>query len=93
MNKIFCSIVIAILMGAQVSHAEKPKSSKMPMMEMTAEQRENMAKMHEGMASCLRSTKSMKDCRADMKSSCENMGKDACPMMGKGKRGMMMYEE
>ena len=39
--------------------AAKDKGTKTTKMEWTAEQPENMAKMHENMASCLRSTKTI----------------------------------
>ncbi|AHI06579.1 hypothetical protein BDW_10395 [Bdellovibrio bacteriovorus W] len=42
-----------------------------------------MAKMHEDMANCFRSTKTPMQCRADMKASCQTMGKNGCPMMEK----------
>jgi predicted HAD superfamily phosphohydrolase YqeG len=54
---------------------------KMAMMNMTPEQREEMAKNHEKMAACLRSDKPMMDCHKEMMESCK-MGKNACAMMG-----------
>ena len=48
-------------------------------MEMTAEQRVNMASAHENMAACLRSDKSTKDCHVKMKLNCKNtMGNEGC---------------
>lgn len=68
------------------------KSSPSTAPEWTSVQRENLATMHENMATCLRSNKSMTDCRAEMKSSCQKMGKEGCPMGGKGPHGMMWTE-
>ncbi len=49
---------------------------------LTPEQRQNMAKLHEQMAACLRTDKPMKECHDEMKKNCEAMGKEGCPMMG-----------
>src|SRR5690349_9511765 len=49
------------------------------------ELREKMAAMHEQMATCLRSDKTVAECRKEMMQSCRHtMGSDACPMMGMG---------
>lgn len=82
------SFMISTQCFAQGSKASKPAKP----VEWTTVQRENMAKMHESMATCLRSTKTMKDCRAEMKTSCMGMGNEGCPMMGKGHHGMMWEE-
>ncbi len=60
---------------------------------LTPEQRENMAKLHEQMANCLRSTKTMKECHEEMRKSCESLGANGCPMMGweHGKKGHHMH--
>lgn len=51
--------------------------------------REKMAVLHEQMAACLRSDKSMAECRSEMMKSCQHeIGKKSCPMMGMG-GGMM----
>ena len=67
------------------------KNHMMP--EPTKEQREKMAGNHEKMAQCLRSEKTMKDCHDEMKKSCEEGGKEACPMMGKMGHGMMKHKK
>jgi hypothetical protein len=66
------------------SAADKSKAmGKMPMMEMTAAQREDMAKVHENAAACLRSDKPIHECHKEMMASCQSkMGKAGCPMMG-----------
>ena len=60
------------------------------------EMREQMATLHEQMAACLRSDKSMSECRTQMMSSCQSMmGTQGCRMgmsmgMGMGMGGGMM---
>ncbi len=64
--------------------AEKTKASpgKTAAMELTTEQRQNMATAHEKMATCLRSDKPFGDCRMEMMKTCEDMmGKEGCSMM------------
>jgi hypothetical protein len=47
------------------------------------EQRESMAKPHEGMAICLRGEKAINECQSEMMKECQaSMGKIGCPMMG-----------
>lgn len=52
---------------------------------------EMMAKMHEQMASCLRSGRSPQECRSEMQKDCPMMKDGTCPMMGEmmGKSGSM----
>ena len=55
------------------------------------ETREKMAQLHEQMAGCLRSDKSVAECRTEMMKSCQDaLGKEGCPMMGMGP-GMGMH--
>lgn len=85
--------LLSIVMAAPFSYAEdKMMGKKAPKIEWTNLQKENMAKMHDDMASCLRSSKTPMQCRADMKSACESMGKNGCPMMGEKKHHMMEGE-
>lgn len=55
----------------------------------TREMRESMATLHEQMAACLRSDKSISECRTEMQKHCQDvMGNQGCTrMMGTG--GMM----
>lgn len=53
------------------------------MKNLTKEQRETMASMHEKMATCLRSDRSPEECHKEMKDQCNQMGPEQCPMMGK----------
>ena len=53
------------------------------------EMREHMAQLHEKMAVCLRSDRSVGDCRAEMHQECMSMGAGACGMMGPHGGGMM----
>jgi hypothetical protein len=57
------------------------------------EMRQKMATVHEQMATCLRSEKSIIECRTEMMRSCHDVvGKDSCPMMdmGRGAQHHMM---
>jgi hypothetical protein len=77
--------------------AENRKTKMMPMPEMSATQRQEMATAHEKMASCLRSERAIKDCHKEMMAACkDSMGNNSCPMMGKGKkhdRGQIQSDE
>ena len=74
------SLLVLLLLATNSLHAaSKDSTQKMMPMEMTAEQRVNMATAHENMAACLRSDKSPKDCHAEMRLNCKNtMGNDGC---------------
>ena len=55
------------------------------------EARAQMAALHEQMAACLRSDKSIADCRTEVMKSCrDTMGTQGCPYMGMGQHGMGM---
>ena len=90
MKKTFLvKIVTLIILSVSgiASAAESTKAThhmdKMKHMEMTAEQRILMAATHEKMATCLRSDKSMENCKMEMMNSCqEKMAKESCAMMG-----------
>jgi len=76
-------VLLALTVGAfgVSSFAETAKSAA-PAADMkgpSKEQRESMAKAHEQMAACLRSSKSMKECHEAMHAACEKNGGD-CPM-------------
>src|SRR5688572_31307964 len=61
--------------------ADEPATPPAPSKQM----REQMASMHEKMATCLRSDKPFADCRSEMQASCKSMmGEQGCPMMGMG---------
>ena len=70
------------VMGVVALAATQPRTA--PAM-MTKEMREKMAVLHEQMAACLRSDKSLADCRDEMRKSCkDSLGDQDCPMMGMG---------
>ncbi len=72
--------------GAAFSAEPSASSSTMPSKEM----REQMAVVHEQIAACLRSDKSIAECRTEMMQKCqETMGQEGCQGMGMGK-GMGM---
>ena len=80
---LFGVIALAIYC-ATVAAAEPPAAPPEPSKEMRAK----MAAAHEQMAACLRSEKSMADCRKEMmKSHHELMGEQGCPMMEMGMHG------
>jgi len=93
--------LIAIVGEASFADDMSKMSDKKEMPAMTKDQREKMAKTHEQMAktheqmaTCLRSTKSLKDCHEEMKKSCmTTMGEKGCPMMGHHGMSKMHDEE
>lgn len=89
-NLILTAAVIILSISTSTFAADKAKSKGEKMPVFSAEQRKNMADLHEKMAQCLRSDKAIEECHADMKTGCESLGKDGCPMMGKthGHHGM-----
>ncbi|OFZ19423.1 MAG: hypothetical protein A2X94_13880 [Bdellovibrionales bacterium GWB1_55_8] len=59
--------------------------------EPTTQQRKEMASLHEKMAACLRSDKTMTECRTEMQKQCQTAkDKNACSMAGMGRMGPMM---
>ena len=88
-------MLFALVSGS--AHAEettkRPQPGKTRSMQMTPEQRQNMAAAHDKMAACLRSEKPMTECRSEMMKSCKDMmGQGGCPMMGH-MSGMMGEEK
>jgi len=53
-------------------------------MEISKEQREQMAQMHTKMADCLRSDKTFSACHDEMYEACKGMNMKACPLMDNG---------
>lgn len=89
MNKSILAKAVTVAMIGMAGIAYGAEKSKKPVMELTPEQRQTMAASHEQMATCLRSEKTMDECRTDMMKSCEStMGKDGCPMMMGKMQGM-----
>ncbi|MGZ3772915.1 MAG: hypothetical protein ACXVCY_05335 [Pseudobdellovibrionaceae bacterium] len=85
-NFLLCTLILSWTLSSFA--VEKTTRGNMP--EPTTEQREKMAVMHEDMAKCLRTNKTMEECHTQMMKECP-MGQ-ACGMMGqwKGKgKGMM----
>ena len=71
--------LIALASPAFADHHEK--SGKSGKAEPSPEARAKMAESHQKMADCLRSTRPIKECRAEMKKACEGMhGKGGCSM-------------
>lgn len=74
--------VAASMLVFSSSFANEMKGMGKEMKEMSKEDRQKMADMHMKMADCLKSTKTMSECKTEMKRHCEGMGKESCPMMG-----------
>lgn len=74
-------VVLTMGLAWSADPAPAAPSAQVPSKEM----REKMATMHEKMAACLRSDKSVADCRAETMKSCKGaMSTDDCLMMGMG---------
>lgn len=86
-NKISLTLVVLAFaaFGAGCATQSKAEQAK------TDSRNEMMAKMHEQMASCLRSGKSPQECRSEVQKDCPMMKDGTCPMMGEmmGSGGMM----
>ncbi len=84
------ALAAILLSVAAVWAADPPPSSSTPQAPPSKETREKMATLHEQMAACLRSDKSIDDCRAEMMKNCrETIGTQGCQRMGKGYGRMM----
>ena len=81
---LFSSVFITNISSSATSAETNRKSDvTKPPTQMTKEERNKAADLHEKMASCLRSDRVLADCRQDMMKGCEDsMGKDGCPMGG-----------
>lgn len=75
----FAAVLVA---GTDLCFAAEPAS---PGPVPSKEMREKMAVVHEQIAACLRSTKSMTECRTQAMQKCqETMGQQGCQGMGMG---------
>lgn len=73
--------LIFLLLTSTTLFAAPKHSNKMMPMDMTPEQRVNMATVHEHMATCLKSDKTMEACHSEMKTDCKSMmGDEGCYM-------------
>ena len=79
---VFRATAAAALLGlgsGAVWSADPNRASVAP--QLSKEAREKMALMHEKMAACLRSDKSMAECRIEMAKNCRDiLGPEYCPM-------------
>lgn len=95
MKTTFFVLAMTLLIGnSAFADDTKSQHGKMPMKELTKEQRSKMADMHEKMAACLRSDKAMSECHKEMMDACKAVG-EACPMGHMGgmhNKGMMHHE-
>lgn len=75
-------VLAAVLFASAAFAADAPPADAPP---PSKEMREQMAAAHDAMAACLRSEKSIADCRHDMRMKCRQIhGEQGCPMMGMG---------
>lgn len=82
------STLLIALSSTAFAAAPPPSAPSTP----TKEMREKMALLHEQMAACLRSDKSISECRAEMRKNCRDMmGNQGCSMMMGMGGGMMGY--
>lgn len=73
--------IMLALVGGAFAAGPAPNQGAEP----SKQAREQMAKMHEEMAACLRSEKSFATCQTQMRERCmTTMGNTGCPMMGAG---------
>lgn len=81
------SLAIALaLASASVWSADPPPASAGAQAAPSKDVREKMAALHEQMATCLRSDRTVAECRTEMRTSClKTVGTDGCPMMGLGR--------
>lgn len=89
MKQIFlisCAVLAFGSVGAAAEHDHSSAAMTHP--EMTKDQRAQMATVHEQMAACLRSDKTMSACHDEMKTACSaKNGENGCPMMMDGMMG------
>lgn len=76
---------ILLSLTATLALAAPPSTN----VEITPEQRKQMADMHTKAAACLNSNKSMQECREEMMKNCPMVKDGHCPMMGMGMSPMM----
>lgn len=94
MKKLFVlGILSSVFVGELVWSAEKKEvntgESQKSVAVISRESREKMALMHEKMAACLKSDKTINDCRSEMRGQClATMGQEGCSFMESG-NGMM----
>jgi hypothetical protein len=84
-SRIRTRVLVAAMMLALAGSAFAAEPAPTKSAEPSKQAREQMAKMHEEMAACLRSDKAFADCRTQMHEHCmTTMGEKGCPMMGAG---------
>jgi hypothetical protein len=85
MFKKHLALALLATISSTVSYAaenQKPSTESGTRPQVSTETRQKMATLHEKMAACLRSDKTIQECRTEMRDSCHAMlGKDMCPML------------
>jgi hypothetical protein len=79
-----CALIAALALAA-AAPALAAEPEKAPPSAPSAEQRQKMAEAHQRMADCLKSSRPISECHAEMKQSCQEAhGEGGCPMMEHG---------
>ena len=88
------ALTASIVLGSFFAQAQSAKGMK-SMSAPTKEQREEMAKVHEQMATCLRSDKPIQECHEEMMKNHPRMNgmMDNCPMRNKPGMNKMMHKK
>jgi hypothetical protein len=79
-------MTLLLLSGATATAADAPPPEHR---EVSKEAREKMAQLHEQMAACLRTDKTLQECHSEMMKNCqEQLGSTGCPpLVGHGLDG------
>ena len=84
-RRVILAATAVVLLGAGMAWSvEPPPAASASPAAPSKETREKMAQLHEQMAACLRSDKSIDACRSEMMKNCHDLGEQGCPMMGHG---------
>jgi hypothetical protein len=78
-GKALVAALCVLAVGAAVAADDSP--SDMHHAPPSKQDREQMAKLHEHMAACLRSDKTMRDCHEAVRKECQDTMGDKCEMM------------
>jgi hypothetical protein len=85
MKKYLVTAGMVLSLAGAVAYADtsssKSSDKSKGMSEMTKDQRQKMADLHNKMADCLKSDRPLSECRQEMAKGCQDsFGKEGCPM-------------
>ncbi|MHB8420154.1 MAG: hypothetical protein ACYDCL_18930, partial [Myxococcales bacterium] len=78
MKKLGLALGVVLLGGMALAAEGTAPTTSTSKTTLTPEQRGQLADMHEKMAACLRSDRSLPDCHDEMMKSCQSVGMHAC---------------